>query len=76
MHKNYIICEFLFELSRKCRSSSTDSEVPVFVIIMEMSSERAYKTCNAERSKEIMQDLNKRKPKWQRGHPMRKLRHL
>lgn len=58
------------------RSSSTDSEVPVFVIIREMLSERAYKKCNAEGSKEVMEDLMKRKPKWRRGQPMRKLRHL
>lgn len=45
------------------RSSSTDSEVPVFVIIREMLSERAYKKCNAEGSKEVMEDLMKRKPK-------------
>lgn len=42
----------MFELSRKCGSSSTDSEVPVFIIIMEMLSERTLTICNAESSKE------------------------
>lgn len=43
---------------------------------MEMSSERAYKTCNAERSKEIMEDLINRKPKWRRGAPDEKIEAL